>query len=262
MLISRAPSEAQFGVLQKKVDAFSLATSQSIVLESIVTEPVEAMSASAAALPQGSVQSVDAEATPLEQEEPKPVVQDPTPKEVKTAELVPEATETSEDPLEVIEGGADAVEAVKAEAVEEVAEETKEEEVKETEKAKTKKEQNQSSQRQTAGGASARAEQIMTAAASGQVTASTGSILKYGARVRAKVARNRPPGRGRRGVAKVSFGLTTGGELTYVRVASSSGNPALDEEAITAVESAAPFGPPPAGASPDQLRFSIPFYFR
>lgn len=269
MLISRSPSDAQFGVLDKKVDSFSLSTAQSIVLESIVTEPIEALAAAAAAMPQGSVQSVDAEATPIELEKPKP-------EEVKTAELLPETVETAEEPLEVIKGGAEPVDAIETETVEEVVEEEpKPEEVKEVEKVekvqeeveelkeeKPTEQQNQSSQRQTAGGASARAESVVATAASGRVTASTGSILKYGAKVRAKLARNKPPGRGRKGVAKVAFGITTSGELTYVRVAASSGNPTLDEAAITAVERSAPFGPPPTGASPDQLKFSIPFYFR
>jgi len=264
MLISRTSSDSQFGVLDKKVDTFSLSMSQSIVLESIVTEPIEAIAAAASAMPQGSVQSVDAEATPVEMQEPKP-------EEVETAELVPEAVETAEEPLEVIGGSAEPAEAIEAKTVEEVVEEEpKPEEVKEVQKVEqveeikeeTTEKQNQSSQRQTAGGASARAESVVATAASGRVTASTGNILKYGAKVRAKVARNKPPGRGRKGVAKVSFGITTSGELTYVRVASSSGNPTLDEAAITAVERSAPFGPPPTGASPDQLRFSIPFYFR
>jgi protein TonB len=47
-----------------------------------------------------------------------------------------------------------------------------------------------------------------------------------------------------------------------VRIAGSSGKKGLDDAAIEAIRQAAPFGAPPDGASPDQLKFIIPFYFR
>jgi len=86
--------------------------------------------------------------------------------------------------------------------------------------------------------------------------------LSYAARVRAKVARHKPPGNGHRGIATVSFGASLSGGLAYARLARSSGSATLDRAALGAVRRAAPFGSPPAGASPGQLRFSVPFYFR
>jgi TonB family protein len=86
--------------------------------------------------------------------------------------------------------------------------------------------------------------------------------LSYAARVRAKVARHKPSGRGHRGIARVAFGVSGSGRLRYARLAKSSGNSALDRAAVSAVRRAAPFGAPPAGASAAQLRFTIPFYFR
>jgi protein TonB len=80
--------------------------------------------------------------------------------------------------------------------------------------------------------------------------------------VRAQVARNKPSGTGHRGTALVSFGVSSSGGLSYARLARSSGNAALDRAALAAVRRAAPFGPPPGGAAPGQLRFSVPFYFR
>ena len=51
----------EYGVLKTAPDATSLETTQSIVLESTVSEPVEAAAASTAAMPQGSVAQIDAD---------------------------------------------------------------------------------------------------------------------------------------------------------------------------------------------------------
>lgn len=96
----------------------------------------------------------------------------------------------------------------------------------------------------------------------GKVSASAGSIVGYAARVRARVASNKPSSAGKRGTAVVSFGVTRGGGLAYARLARSSGNAALDQAAVSAVRRAAPFPAPPAGASASQLSFSVPFHFR
>jgi protein TonB len=77
--------------------------------------------------------------------------------------------------------------------------------------------------------------------------------------VRARLAGHKPSGRGKRGTAIVAFGISPAGEVTYADVARSSGSPALDRAAIAAVRGAAPFPPPPAGATPTQLQYSVPF---
>lgn len=98
------------------------------------------------------------------------------------------------------------------------------------------------------------------AAKGGRASASSGDLMGYAARVRARVASNRPAGAGMRGTAVVSFGVTSGGGLAYARLSRSSGNSSLDEAALSAVRRAAPFPPPPSGAS--RLSFSVPFSFR
>lgn len=97
---------------------------------------------------------------------------------------------------------------------------------------------------------------------SGRVSASTGSIVSYAARVRARVAASKPAGGGRRGTVVISFGITRSGGLSYASVSRSSGDPGLDRSVLTAVRGAAPFPIPPDGASSGQLRFAVPFYFR
>jgi protein TonB len=99
-------------------------------------------------------------------------------------------------------------------------------------------------------------------AGGGRVSASTGTILTYAALVRARVAGNRPTGSTAGGTAVVAFGLTSTGGLAYARIARSSGNAINDGVALAAVRGAAPFPPPPTGATPGQLQFTIPYYFQ
>lgn len=99
-------------------------------------------------------------------------------------------------------------------------------------------------------------------ATAGRVSASAGSMVGYAARVRARVASNKPSMAGRKGTAVVSFAVTGGGGLAYARLSRSSGVPALDQAAVAAVRRSAPFPPPPAGAPAGKLAFSIPFHFR
>ncbi len=98
-------------------------------------------------------------------------------------------------------------------------------------------------------------------AGAAKASASTGALLAYAAHVRARLAGHKPPAGGRRGTAIVAFGISPTGAIVYADVARSSGNAALDRAAVDAVRGAAPFPPPPAGATPPQLMFSIPFKF-
>ena len=93
------------------------------------------------------------------------------------------------------------------------------------------------------------------------VSASPGRLLEYAAHVQARVARNKPAGRGFHGTAVVAFAITPSGSLAYASIARSSGKPGIDQAALSAVLSAAPFPPPPTGATPTQLQFSISFRF-
>jgi protein TonB len=97
---------------------------------------------------------------------------------------------------------------------------------------------------------------------SSRASASAGSIVTYGSQVRARVANHKPSGAGERGTAMVAFRITSSGGLSYASISRSSGSAVLDRLAIAAVRGAAPFPQPPAGASPSQLHFTIPFHFQ
>jgi len=111
------------------------------------------------------------------------------------------------------------------------------------------------------GGANARGK-MAKKKSGGRVSASRGSVNNYAARVRARIARNKPRGLRQRGMAVVSFGVSRSGGLRYARLVRSSGNSSLDSAALSAVRRSSPFPTPPRGASLRQLSFSIPFHFR
>jgi len=93
-------------------------------------------------------------------------------------------------------------------------------------------------------------------------SASPGQVRRYAGLVRARIARNRPSSRGRRGTAIVRFAISRSGRLRYARLARSSGDRTLDRAALASVRRASPFPRPPRGMSARQLTFSIPFRFR
>jgi protein TonB len=206
-------------------------------------------------MPRGSVPSVDADPVPVKEIDEVPV-EDAAPPTINTAEIDPEAAEAAEEPLEVLSGSGEPDEAVRTKAAKQEVDVKEERRKKQREPVRRRR-----SKQQTAGGPTSRSN-ASKSAASARASASRGSVLSYAARVRAKVARNKPSGRGHRGTARVSFGVSRSGGLSYARLARSSGSAALDQAALSAVRRAAPFGAPPAGASSAQLRFSIPFYFR
>lgn len=98
-----------------------------------------------------------------------------------------------------------------------------------------------------------------TAASSGRISASRGSLIDYEAAVRARIARHKPGGLPHRGTAVVSFAISGSGGLVFARLAGSSGNGAIDDAAVAAVRAAAPFPPPPDGRT---FSRKLPFYFR
>jgi len=134
---------------------------------------------------------------------------------------------------------------------------TKPEKVKPRQETKRKSQPSKASKK---GGAQARGE-ASKKRSGGQASASRGAVRNYAARVRARVARNKPRSGRARGTAVVSFGVSRSGSLRYAKLARSSGNSSLDSAALSAVRRASPFPTPPRGASLRQLSFRIPFHF-
>jgi protein TonB len=84
-----------------------------------------------------------------------------------------------------------------------------------------------------------------------------GNKAAYRAKVWSALARHKPRV-GKPGSTTVTFAIGAGGALGSVQVSRSSGNAELDRMAIQAVRNAAPFPPPPSGAT----FYTIQIYFR
>jgi TonB family protein len=75
--------------------------------------------------------------------------------------------------------------------------------------------------------------------------------------VRLQLARHAPRGVSGARSCEVEFHLSRNGEVTLVRLRSSSGKSIYDRRCVASVTSAAPFPEAPAGAKPADLTFSI-----
>ncbi|MGQ0456023.1 MAG: energy transducer TonB family protein [Hyphomicrobium sp.] len=115
-------------------------------------------------------------------------------------------------------------------------------------------------ERSTAIGGPASKSAAGASGASGRISATSGDIRSYAARVRARVASRRPSGNGARGTVRIQFTVMRSGALGGARIALSSGNGALDAAALNAVRGAGSFDPPPGRSGP--LIFSVPFHYR
>jgi len=96
--------------------------------------------------------------------------------------------------------------------------------------------------------------------APGAAAAGAGVMSRYAAEVRRALAKNKPDGRGHRGVATITFTITPAGKVKAARVTTSSDNEMLDKVALAAVERTA-FPPPPAAMTERDLTYVIPFRF-
>jgi protein TonB len=254
---------ADVGAVEQPSEAISVEIVASHTLEAAqpkqIPEPAPAPEATA---PVEGVQepSKTARPEPAPQPEPEPEVAVPQPpliipeaaEEVKRAAKV-EVPGKVEAPPVPVQGPTEVVpEPPKAQAADEDVEARRKQ--RETEHKK------KAPRRAPKGGVTAKAK-AGKGTGGERASARRGSLLNYAAHVRARVARNKPPGGGLRGTAVVAFGVTTSGRLAFARVSRSSGSAALDRLAVAAVRGAAPFPTPPAGATAAQLQFSIPFYF-
>jgi periplasmic protein TonB len=258
-MLRSSSATADYGVLTQQTDAISLEMTASTILEAVdASASVAAAAAAPTATQDGNPVSSRALAVPMTKVE-EAAVKEPVVETVKASQVKPDAVAPVEDPLQVVRGAGEPSEEIATKTAERTEEDRKEIEKKEKVEKEEAKEQQQSAA-QVSGGVTARS--IAQADSQAKVSASRGSLLSYAAGIRAKVARNKPAGFGRSGEVQVSFGVTPSGDLSYASLTQSSGNERLDEAALEAIRRSAPFGPPPADASPAQLRYSIPFYFR
>lgn len=118
------------------------------------------------------------------------------------------------------------------------------------------------------GGADNADSQAKKAAAGGKGKKSeggSGASSKYPGQVQVRVSRaTRYPAsaKGSNGEAHVTFTVAANGGISGIKLSRSSGNAALDDAALAAVERAAPFPPIPEDAGRSSWTFTVPVAFR
>jgi periplasmic protein TonB len=101
-----------------------------------------------------------------------------------------------------------------------------------------------------------------TQASQGRVSASQGSILNYGASLRALISSNTPRDI-RKTSLRLAFSISPSGGLAAVDVIKPSSDPEVDRRMVDLVRSLSlRFPPPPSGASANQLSYNIEIIFR
>ena len=86
-------------------------------------------------------------------------------------------------------------------------------------------------------------------------------MREYARYVAQALAKTKPKGCGGLGTVRVKFVIAGDGGLATVEIAKSSGNPKLDDIVLGAVRRTK-FLVPPAGMTPLQLTYEVPYHFR
>ncbi|WP_172822705.1 energy transducer TonB family protein [Paramagnetospirillum marisnigri] len=88
------------------------------------------------------------------------------------------------------------------------------------------------------------------------------ALRLYGQMVWARIAAHKPRGVRLPGSVTVTFALDADGQVVSAEIADGKADTSLGQVALDTVRRAAPYPPPPPGASRGQLTFAIPFQFR
>ncbi|MGP0041403.1 MAG: cell envelope integrity protein TolA [Rhodomicrobium sp.] len=139
-------------------------------------------------------------------------------------------------------------------------EETKQDKLTEAETIEKKK--REKAQQTAAAGGAGTAGTAEAAESQGHISASQGSVLNYGASLRALISSNTPRNI-RKTSVRLSFSIAPSGAVTAVGVSKPSSNPEVDKRMVELVRTlSSRFPPPPPGARADQLAFNIEIIFR
>lgn len=84
------------------------------------------------------------------------------------------------------------------------------------------------------------------------------NLANWQSRLSAHLERYKPRSKGKRGTAYVAFRIDGAGNVLSVKLARSSGNPAVDKMALNLVRRASPVPPPPPNV---KLSFTVPIRF-
>lgn len=107
----------------------------------------------------------------------------------------------------------------------------------------------------------------MAASLNRQSNASAGiSPAKWQSKVQAHLERKkrtaqRRLGRADKGIVQIAFVIDAGGNVISARISGTSGNPQVDQAALSAVKAASPVPAPPPSMAASRIPFQVPFKF-
>ena len=113
------------------------------------------------------------------------------------------------------------------------------------------------------GGAAIRSDEPTAAEAHARApaAASAGAVREYARYVALALSKTKPKSSGGLGTARVKFAIADDGAVAAAEITTSSGHKKLDDSALAAVRRTR-FPTPPAGMTPIQLTFEVPYRFR
>jgi periplasmic protein TonB len=94
--------------------------------------------------------------------------------------------------------------------------------------------------------------------------ATSNAIASWERRLVAQLERHKrypPQAHGKTGETRLEFSMDRDGNVVASRIVRSSGNEALDQEALALIRRAAPLPPPPVGLPDDRLSFVVPIRY-
>jgi TonB family protein len=259
----RQKATGDFGAIHSPTTAISVNIERTAILDAPDESRDTAASAQQALAARQDYREEKArEASPPEKEEAEPVADEETQRAQTERLAEQERLRLAEEALREAEKAEREAQQRRIEEERRIAEEVRQKEIAEAQereriarqedrKRKDQEEQQAQEQRDAVQGSAG------MEASSGQVSASQGAMRRYGAVLQARVARKQPAG-GERGRVVIGFGLSTTGDLTYVRVISSSGDSSLEERALRAIRAASPFPPPPPERATASFNTSFP----
>jgi protein TonB len=102
------------------------------------------------------------------------------------------------------------------------------------------------------------------APAAGAARVSPSALASWKGDLMAQLNRHKryPSGSSSSGTATIAFSINRAGEVTSARLAHSSGDSALDQEAVSLPKRASPLPKPPDGVTSNSIALTVPIHYR
>ncbi len=249
------PQTAGLGTVDVATDAVSVNLEATDVIDATESAASKAAASSPAGATVEGAKEAKEKPDDVKEEEPKP----PTDSEAEKPQPQEQArnAEQADAERQRLEEEAETQKKAKEQAERDETKRRLEAEAEEAEKKKKEKAQQQAA---VGGAGTTGSEELQDSR--GQVSASQGSIINYGATLRALISSNTPRNI-RKASVRVAFRVAPTGGLTAVNVVRSSNDPKVDGRVVELIQNlSSRFPPPPTGATAEQLSYNIEIIFQ